>query len=228
MLIKLAFGLVIGFVAAGAPAQSITDIPAKAGDSAYSQDGRSIVVRNPFGLCWRTGYWTPADAIAGCDGRLIPPIAKITAPAIPALPPHQPAHAATVNPLPKPCDFTVTLANEQSFEFNNAALSIAAKRRIDDEVMGKLAACRSIENFTITGHTDRIGTQQYNQKLSKKRARAVAAYLQNKGMARGIKTIGAGESQPIKACGDKRGRKQLIECLAPNRRVVIEVHGKSN
>ncbi len=225
MLIKLAFGFVIGFSAAGTLAQSITDIPAKAGDSAYSQDGRNIIVRSPYGLCWRTGYWTPADAVAGCDGLLAPPVAKITAPAIPVMPPQQPEPAVTVNTLPKPCNFTVTLENGQSFEFNNAALSSAAKRRIDDEVLSKLATCRGGESITVTGHTDRIGTRQYNQKLSKKRAEAVAAYLHHKGMASGVKTIGAGEAQPIKTCSDMRDRKQLIECLAPNRRVVIDVQG---
>jgi OOP family OmpA-OmpF porin len=47
-----------------------TDIQAKTPYSAYVQDARGVIARNPFGLCWRTGYWTPADAVPGCDAPL--------------------------------------------------------------------------------------------------------------------------------------------------------------
>jgi len=78
----------------------------------------------------------------------------------------------------------------------------------------------------ITGHADRLGSQSYNQKLSEKRASAVQAYLAGKGLkAEHIETMGAGKTQPIKSCDDKLGRKKLIECLAPNRRVTIDVKG---
>lgn len=224
MLIKLAIGLVIGSVALGTLAQTSTDIQARTGNSAYAQDGRSVIVRNPYGLCWRTGYWTEANAVTGCDGQLAPPVAKITAPAIPAAAPALPQSTAAI-PIPKRCDFTVTLANDHSFAFNKAVLSNAAKRSIDEEVSSKLAACTKVENVLITGHTDSIGTEQYNRKLSEKRAGAVAAYLKNKNIALNIRTVGAGESQPIKDCGNRLSRKQLIECLAPNRRVVIQVNG---
>lgn len=50
-----------------ASAQDMTDIKASTPNSAYVQDGRGVIVRDPFGLCWRTGYWTPADAVPGCD-----------------------------------------------------------------------------------------------------------------------------------------------------------------
>ncbi|OGB24050.1 MAG: hypothetical protein A3I66_11280 [Burkholderiales bacterium RIFCSPLOWO2_02_FULL_57_36] len=229
MFIKLAIGLVIGSAAVGTLAQTITDIQAKTGDSAYAQDGRGVILRNPYGLCWRTGYWTGANAVAGCDGQLIPPVAKITAPEVPALPPIASTPAPVVTtPAPIRCNFTVTLVNDQTFVFNKAVLGNAAKRRIDAEVLNKLATCTRIESVMITGHTDSIGTQQYNQKLSEKRAGTVAAYLKSKGIASNIQAFGAGESQPIMDCGDRVGRKQLVECLAPNRRVVIEVKGTSN
>lgn len=230
MLIKLAFGLVIGSAAVGTFAQTISDIQTRTGNSAYAQDGRSVIVRNPYGLCWRTGYWTEANAETGCDGQLAPPVAKMTAPAIPTLPPAVPVPAQSVAaaPVPKRCDFTVTLVNDQTFVFNKALLNNAAKRRIDEEVLSKLATCARIENVTITGHTDSIGTQQYNQKLSEKRAGAVAAYLKAKEIPLNIQTFGAGESQPIKECNGKLDRKQLVECLAPNRRVVIQITGALN
>ena len=52
-------------VAFSASAQVVTDIQAKTPNSAYVQDSRGVIVRDPFGLCWRTGYWTPADAVPG-------------------------------------------------------------------------------------------------------------------------------------------------------------------
>lgn len=216
--LNLALAVTAGIAAASATAQTITDINAKTPNSAYLQDSRGVVARSPFGLCWRTGTWTPADAVAGCDGELAPPVAKPTAPAVAA-----PAPAAAA--APKRCDFSVTLSNDQTFTFNKAVLSTAAKKRIDDEVLTKLGNCAKVDIVLVTGHTDRLGSQQYNQKLSEKRANAVAAYLKNKGVKAEIDTLGAGKTQSIKACDDKLPRAQLIECLAPNRRVVIEGRG---
>ena len=48
------------------------DIKAATPKSAYVQDARGVIARDPFGLCWRTGYWTPADAVPGCDQILNP------------------------------------------------------------------------------------------------------------------------------------------------------------
>ncbi|GAB3539049.1 OmpA family protein [Noviherbaspirillum agri] len=225
MLKNFAFGCALGIVASSALAQTLTDIQANTTKSAYLQDGRGVISRTPFGLCWRTGYWTPADAIPGCDGDLAPPVAKATAPAIvPPTTQPEPAPAPVAIP-PKRCDFTVTLSSDQTFSFNRAVLNNAAKNRIDDEVLSKLGNCGKIELVLVTGHTDRLGSQQYNQKLSEKRADAVAAYLKNKGVSAEVDTLGAGKTQSIKACSETLPRKQLIECLSPNRRVVIEVRG---
>ena len=79
--------------------------------------------------------------------------------------------------------------------------------------------------MVVTGHTDRLGSQQYNQKLSEKRADTVATYLKQKGVSANMETLGFGKTLAVKACEDKLPRKQLIECLAPNRRVEIEVKG---
>lgn len=222
MVKNLAFGLVLSICATSAFAQAGTDIQANAGKSMYLQDGRGVIARSPFGLCWRSGTWTPADAVSGCDGELVPPVAKATAPAI--VPPTQPA-PAPVAAAPKRCDFTTTLSSDQTFAFNKSALSDGARKHIDDETLSKLANCAKVDIVLITGHTDKLGTHPYNQKLSEKRADAVAAYLKSKGVTADIDTLGAGKTQSIKACDDKLPRTQLIECLAPNRRVVIEVRG---
>lgn len=219
MLKHFAIGFTLCIGAASAFSQTASDITANTDKSAYMQDSRGVIARSPFGLCWRTGYWTPADAVAGCDGELVPPIAKPTAPAIGA-----PAAAAPA-PIPKRCDFAVTLSNDRTFPFNAIVLSSAAKTRLDDEVLPKLTTCAKVDIVLVTGHADRLGSQQYNQKLSEKRANAVAAYLKSKGVTAETDIFGAGKTQSIKACDDKLPRAQLIECLAPNRRVVIEVRG---
>jgi OOP family OmpA-OmpF porin len=223
MLKHIALGLAMGAATAGTLAQTTSDIQAKTPNSAYLQDGRGVVTRSGFGLCWRTGYWTPADAVPGCDGPLTPPVASPIAPPVPV-------QAAAAAPAPAPaapkrCDFAVTLANDETFAFNKAVLNSSAKKHIDNEVLSKLAQCAKVEIVLVTGHADRLGSQQYNQKLSEKRADAVAAYLKSKGVNAEIDTLGAGKTQSVKACNDKLPRAKLIECLAPNRRVVVEGRG---
>jgi OOP family OmpA-OmpF porin len=222
MLDKLIAGLIASAAATGALAQTVTDIQTKPDSSAYFQDNRGTIVRSPFGLCWRAGYWAPTDAVPGCDGELVPPVVKPTAPPI-VTAPTVPAPAVPIPP--KRCDFTVTLPSDQSFAFNKAVLTDAAKKRIDNVVLGGLAGCAKTDTVIVTGHTDRLGSQQYNQKLSEKRAEAIAAYLKGKGVSAPIETLGAGKTQPIKSCSNKLDRKKLIECLVANRRVVIEVRG---
>lgn len=220
MIKKLALGL-LGACATGVFAQTVSDIQANPNQSAYLQNSRGVVARSPFGLCWRSGYWTSTDAITGCDGELVPPIVKPTAPAI--MPPA--AAAPTVTVAPKRCDFAVTLSSDETFAFNKAVLSSAAKKRISDEVLTKLASCAKVDIALVTGHTDQLGSQQYNQKLSEKRAGAVAAYLKSQGVTANIDTLGLGKTQSVKSCDNKLPRAKLIECLSPNRRVVIEVRG---
>jgi OmpA-OmpF porin, OOP family len=228
VLKKMATSLVFGSAASMAVAQTITDIQAATPASAYLQDSRGVIARDPYGLCWRTGYWTPANAVAGCDGELVSPVPKATAPAttapVVAAPPPAPAPVAAPVP-PKRCDFIVTLENDQTFAFDKAVLTSAAKNRIDEQVLPKLASCAKADLVIVTGHADRLGAQQYNQKLSEKRANAVAGYLKSKGVATDIDTLGVGKTQSIKACDDKLPRKELITCLAPNRRVSIEAKG---
>lgn len=205
------------------PTLAQVDIKTSTPHSAYAQDGRGNIVRNNTGLCWRTGYWTPADAVAGCDGALATPVATT---------PNIVAAANTPKPEAKPtpqkrCDFSVTLQNDETFDFNQAALKSTTKQHIDNEVMSKIAACSKVNIIIVTGHTDLIGSHPYNQKLSEKRADAVANYIASKGITAQIDTMGMGKTQQIKACDEKLSRPKLAECLSPNRRVVVEVQGLS-
>jgi OOP family OmpA-OmpF porin len=222
MLEKLALSLVIGASAASVFAQTTTDIQAKTPNSAYAQDARGVIVRDAYGLCWHTANWTPADAVTGCDGELAPPIAKPTAPAL--APITGPMTAMPEAEL-KRCDFVATLESDQTFLFNQATLSTAAKTRIANEILPKLTSCAKIDRIMVTGHTDRLGSEQYNQKLSEKRASSVATYLKSKGVSAHIETIGAGKSQPIKVCDGRLPHKKLVACLSPNRRVSIDLKG---
>ncbi|WP_151447373.1 OmpA family protein [Lacisediminimonas profundi] len=228
MLDKLTAGILMSMTVLAAHAQTGTDVKADSPSSAYAQDSRGMVVRTQHGLCVRNGYWTPADGVIGCDGTLAAPVAKITAPppAAAAPAPAAPAVvAAAPKPAPKRCDASITLGADETFAFNKAVLTPAARKRIDAELPGKIAACSKVDLLIVTGHSDRIGSHQSNQKLSEKRAAAVATYIQSKGINAPIDMLGAGKTQSIKACDDKLPRKKLIECLAPNRRVVIEIRG---
>jgi OmpA-OmpF porin, OOP family len=142
-------------------------------------------------------------------------------------PAQQGAPAAVVTPAPpKRCDATVTLTNDEVFAFRKADLTPAAKARLDHDVVTKLGSCARVEAVVIEGHADRLGTQQFNQKLSEQRAEAVRAYLAGKGAPRdAIETIGMGKTVPAKFCPDTKDRARLIGCLAPNRRAIVTIKG---
>jgi OmpA-OmpF porin, OOP family len=177
-------------------------------------------------LCWRTGYWTPAMAIVECDPDLVPKPAPAPAPAVTPPPPPPPAPA----PAPAPAaPQKITLATKALFDFDKAVLKPEGKQAIDTEVINKLPTVSKIELVLVTGHTDRIGTQAYNQRLSERRANAVRDYLVSRGVARDkIETLGMGKTQPVPGvvCNQKN-MKELIACLAPNRRVEVEVKGEA-
>jgi len=112
------------------------------------------------------------------------------------------------------------------FEFDKATLTREARSKLDKEIVARARDFASISHVQVDGHADRIGSHPYNQRLSEKRAQAVQAYLVSKGFDRSkMDTLGFGKTNPVKSCPDQKDRKALIECLAPNRRVVVEVKG---
>jgi len=203
---------------------------ADASAQGYLTDTRGPVVKSGFGLCWRTGTWTPAMATAECDPDLVPkpapaPAAPAPAPR-PAAPAPAPKPAAPVAAKPKRCDATVTLQNDQVFMFDKAVLTAAAKERLEKDVLRQLLTCSTVEAVIVEGHTDRLGSQQYNQKLSERRAESVKRYLVARGVDPAkIETLGMGKTVPAKFCPDAKNRKELIACLAPNRRAIITIKG---
>lgn len=200
-------------------------LSAVAQERVYVIDQRDTVTKSGFGLCWRTGYWTPAAAAADkagceCDKDLLPKSA--CEPAAPAPAPAPAAPAAV-----KPTGEKITVAADALFDFDKAVLRPEGKAKLD-ELVSKANAIK-LEVILAVGHTDRLGSDAYNQKLSEKRAAAVKEYLVAKGIeANRVYTEGKGEKQPVTGgkCGkSEKKTKALIDCLQPDRRVDIEVIG---
>ena len=156
-------------------------------------------------------------AIAECDPDLVPKApAPATAPPPPPPPPAKPA-PAPAKPAPKPVAEKVTLAADVLFDFDKSVLKPEGKAKLDD-LAGKIQAI-ALEVVIAIGHTDSIGSDAYNQKLSVRRAESVKAYLVSKGVEPNrIYTEGKGEKQPVASNKTKEGRQK-------NRRVEIEVIG---
>ncbi|WBY01030.1 OmpA family protein [Ramlibacter tataouinensis] len=169
-------------------------------------------------LCWRDATWTPASAAKGCDGALVPPPPPAPAPAPAAQPAPPPPAAARPAPAPQPPAATkVTYAADTFFDFDKAVLKPEGRAKLDD-LVGKVKDI-NLEVVIAVGHTDAVGADAYNQKLSVRRAEAVKAYLVSKGIEKNrVYTEGKGEKQPVADNKTREGR-------AKNRRVEIEVVG---
>ncbi|MFA7239702.1 MAG: OmpA family protein [Sulfuricellaceae bacterium] len=274
----------------------------------YLIDTRNNVVKNSYNECWRTGYWTPAMAIAECDPDLVKPEPKpepkpkpapapepkpepkpapapapIPAPApapapTPApVPPPPPKPAPTpapapvympppmtqtmpmmpVEPMPQPMPMPMPVVEqpvmpyysapdqtptfgpdtpavraefwaEALFDFDKAVIKPGGKMALFNYIVIPMREHPEVEMLLVTGHTDRIGTAKYNQKLSERRAAAVKNYLVEQGVsAARIRTVGKGESEPNPNANTKNDcrhmpAKKLIACLQPDRRVTVE------
>ncbi len=211
---KVAIVIATAAIASVAGAQEIHNWKSAAGD----------VWKNVAGECWRDASWTPATAAPGCDGAIVPKVempapAPVMAPAPMAAP--APAPAPMAAPAPAPvvvaAPAKVTYAADAFFDFDKAVLKPEGKAKLDD-LVGKVKGI-SLEVIIAVGHTDSIGKEGYNQKLSVARSEAVKAYLVSKGIEKNrVYTEGKGEKSPVADNKTSEGR-------AKNRRVEIEVVG---
>ncbi|HQS21816.1 MULTISPECIES: outer membrane protein OmpA [unclassified Acidovorax] len=162
--------------------------------------------------CWRDAFWTPATAAPGCDGALVAAPAAAPVAAAPA------AAAPAAKPAPAPAVATkVTYAADAFFDFDKSVLKPEGKAKLDD--LASKVKDINLEVIIAVGHTDSVGSDAYNQKLSVRRSEAVKAYLVSKGIEKNrVYTEGKGEKQPVADNKTKEGR-------AKNRRVEIEVVG---
>ena len=209
--------LLAGLLAIGSAAIAQTPGIDTTGTVGYVIDQRGFVAKSGTGLCWRTGYWTPAMAIAECD----PDLVKKAEPAAAA-----PAATTPAAATPKPSAQKITLAADALFDFNKSTLRAEGKAKLD-ELAAKVKSIK-LEVIIAVGHADRIGTDAYNQKLSEQRAASVKEYLVGKGIeANRVYTEGKGKKQPVTKPDQCKGpkSKKVIDCLQPDRRVDIEVIG---
>ena len=148
------------------------------------------------------------------------PPAPPPAPVVEPPPPPPPTPAPP--PPPPPARFEkVTLSATKLFAFDSDKLSADNTPQLD-EIASALNANPSVDNVVITGYTDRLGSDKYNQKLSERRANAVKDYLVGKGVAANrLQAEGKGKANPVVQCNNKK-RADLIACLEPNRRVEVE------
>lgn len=147
----------------------------------------------------RAFYWQPES----CKSLL-----EVRAPA----PPPAPAAAPMA---------TIRLSSDALFAFDSATLSAQGESRLGG-LLAQVQAASQIQDITITGYTDRIGSDSYNQALSLRRAQAVRQYLAGHGVPdAAMRVEGRGKAEPVVQCED-RNRARLIACLAPNRRVELK------
>ena len=150
---------------------------------------------------------------------------------IAAAPEPMPEPAPMAEPAPEPVKCTpqmdtITVGAEKLFAFDKASLKAEGKAALD-EAAAKIKANPEITVVVVTGHTDRIGSDAYNQKLSERRAKQVADYLVAQGVNSSfIQSVGKGESEPVVQCSGNKATKKLVSCLQPNRRVTIQAEGK--
>ena len=178
-------------------------------------------------LCWRDAGWTPATADAACDGAIKPPPPPPPAPKMVPPPPPPPAPAPLAPPPPPPppavvvppapVQEKVSFAADAFFDFDKSKLKPEAQAKLADLVDKTKGV--NLEVIIAVGHTDIVGSDGYNQKLSIARAEAVKGFLVNKGIEKNrVYTEGKGSKQPVADNKTAEGR-------AKNRRVEVEVVG---
>ena len=163
-------------------------------DVAVTQDGQKVL--STYGDCVRTKWDADTDK---CHDQAVA---------------HKPQH-----------DHAIMKMKERIvlFDFDKANLKSSETAKLD--VLVKALIEHKVKAVKIVGYTDRIGTSQYNQNLSRKRAEAVKHYLKGRvKLDSSLVSLRAlGEQDEIESCKGITARLPLIDCLAPNRRVEVEI-----
>lgn len=178
-------------------------------DTVRHGDGSKGIVVNSFGKCVRTKWQAGNDECA---------------PPAPPAPKPEPVAAPAPKPAPQP---RIEIRKEDRtalFEFNKSDLTDEAKQVLGS-LATKLKADDQVKQARIVGYADRIGSDKDNEALSQRRADSVREYLIAQGFVKlgETETRWLGESTPATQCDEKLKRKELIECLAPDRRVEVEI-----
>jgi OOP family OmpA-OmpF porin len=229
--VAMIFAVAALATAAGAqtPVRAVSPVVAANGgnvvDNWKNGTGELVWMNGTNELCWRDANWTPATANQACDGALKPPPAPAPVAQAPAPAPAPMAPAPVAPPAPvvvpvAPVSEKVTFAADAFYDFGKSTLKPEAKTKLDD-LVSKTSGV-NLEVIIAVGHTDAIGGDAANQKLSVARAESVKTYLVSKGIEKNrVYTEGKGKKQPVADNKTAEGR-------AKNRRVEIEVVGTRN
>ena len=203
----------------------------------FDSNGQAVMATG-YGTCVRNSDWTPARGLVGCGDAVAPKpkAAPVAPPPKPAAKPEAKPEAKPAAKPKKPDPLNITEKIElQNMPFDQAVLTDDNKKELAEflkelRTANKARTAATFGAVVVTGHTDRLGSIPYNMKLSEKRAVVAKDHLVSveKVDPKLIFWEGKGPKQPIpvtKFCDNKMARKQLIECLGPNRRVTVEVVG---
>lgn len=163
----------------------------------YWQDSSGHIVRTRFGGCWHTSLWEPG--MAECPAAAEPLVIE-----------------------DKPKVVKVVVEETDFFDFDKAVLKPEAILKLG-RLVDLVESPAQFSNIRVFGYTDRIGTDDYNMALSKRRAEAVRDFLvsQDHIAADKIEVTAMGKKNPRVTCQGVHGNQQLISCLGHNRRVEV-------
>lgn len=172
----------------------------------YVVDRNGEAFRTRDGDCVVTRVWEPSLSIPACHPQFIQRAQA------------QPAEVAAV--APRRVSQFITLETDTLFDFDEAQLRDTGREKLDRIV--QMARDANQPKISIVGYTDRIGSEQYNLDLSRRRAETVRDYLIDRGVEPGVVEVAArGEDDPVVQCEGVQGN-ELIRCLQPNRRSEVE------
>ncbi len=178
---------------------------AQAGVPGYAVNSSDTIWRTSFGECWHTSSWSKEKAtVVGCDGVV--------------------AMKEEVTPAPTPVPAPVSMSDVEKkfalyFDFDSTQVGDVSN------VVNYIGSLASLSSVKLVGYADFIGSAAYNEKLSERRAQAVAAKLEQAGVDASKMSIGfMGESAPVANCTGRGA--ELIACLRPDRRVDVEIMGQ--
>jgi OOP family OmpA-OmpF porin len=160
---------------------------------------------------------------AQAEPAYVAPVASLD-----TMPPPAAAPAPVVVAMAAPEVRRVSFSAESLFSFDDASVGPEGQTALD--TFAKDLSGTRYDMVNVEGHTDRLGTAEYNDTLSLKRAEAVKAYLVNTGGldAAKVTAVGKGESTPVTSPDTCKGNKRsagLVACLRADRRVELEVVG---
>jgi OOP family OmpA-OmpF porin len=209
-----------GVAASQQPATGSTEaaLPKNAPGYVVASDGRPVL--NGFGSCLRTGAWSLATAAEPCDqiARVSVPVPVVAYQERPAPPPPVAVAAVAQPEPPRMVIQKLTLSTDVLFDFNKAELKDSGKQKLD-ELANQVKGAK-VDEIVVVGHADRIGSENYNEKLSEARAQSVKGYLAERGAQTNVITAqGKGESQPVTGdqCKKWRARNSSLQPTAGSR-----------